>query len=58
VNDSIRFYHVNAEYGCFSNFSPHPILLKGKQWPTSERSGKNRLGQVLMQVREVLRLSP
>ena len=24
------------EYGCFSNFSPHPIRLKGKTWPTSE----------------------
>jgi N-glycosidase YbiA len=27
---------VNAEYGCFSNFSPHPIRMKGKNWPTSE----------------------
>jgi ribA/ribD-fused uncharacterized protein len=25
-----------AAYGCFSNFSPHPITLKGKIWPTSE----------------------
>jgi ribA/ribD-fused uncharacterized protein len=32
----IRFYSVGAEYGCFSNFSPHPIRLKGKTWPTSE----------------------
>ena len=32
----IQFYSVNAEYGCFSNFSPHPIRLKGKAWPTSE----------------------
>ncbi len=36
VGDTIRFYRVNAEYGCFSNFSPHPIRLKGKKWPTSE----------------------
>src|SRR3954470_6072043 len=32
----IHFYSVNAEYGGFSNFSPHPISLKGKTWPTSE----------------------
>lgn len=32
----IRFYAVGDEYGCFSNFSPHPIKLKGKTWPTSE----------------------
>ena len=34
--DVIRFYSVNADYGCFSNFSPHPIVLKGRTWPTSE----------------------
>ena len=34
--DVIRFYSVGGEYGCFSNFSPHPIVLKGKTWPTSE----------------------
>jgi N-glycosidase YbiA len=32
----IRFYRVDGEYGCFSNFSPHPVKLKGKVWPTSE----------------------
>lgn len=32
----IRFYRVNEPYGFFSNFSPHPIRLKGKSWPTSE----------------------
>ena len=32
----INFYSVGDEYGCFSNFSPHPIRLKGKNWPTSE----------------------
>lgn len=36
VKDAIRFYSVSEEYGCFSNFSPHPIRLKGKTWPTSE----------------------
>ncbi|WP_435021489.1 NADAR family protein [Tundrisphaera sp. TA3] len=32
----IHFYSVSEEFGCFSNFSPHPISLKGKKWPTSE----------------------
>lgn len=32
----IRFNAVGDEYGVFSNFSPHPIRLKGKLWPTSE----------------------
>jgi ribA/ribD-fused uncharacterized protein len=32
----ICFYRENDEYGYFSNFSPHPITLKGKSWPTSE----------------------
>lgn len=34
--EPIHFYHVSGEYGCFSNFSPHPIVLKEKTWPTSE----------------------
>jgi ribA/ribD-fused uncharacterized protein len=32
----INFYRISDDYGCFSNFSPHPIVLKGKTWPTSE----------------------
>lgn len=32
----ILFYRVNEPYGEFSNFSPHPINLHGKTWPTSE----------------------
>jgi ribA/ribD-fused uncharacterized protein len=32
----IHFYSTRDEYGCFSNFSRHPIHLKGKRWPTSE----------------------
>jgi ribA/ribD-fused uncharacterized protein len=32
----IRFYHVNEPFGLFSNFSPHPITLDGKRWPTTE----------------------
>src|SRR5262249_31069880 len=32
----IHFYSTAGEYGCFSNFSRHPITLDGKRWPTSE----------------------
>lgn len=32
----IEFYSVQDSYGCFSNFSAHPITLDGKQWPTTE----------------------
>ena len=32
----IRFYKTTEAYGGFSNFSPHPIELKGRIWPTSE----------------------
>jgi ribA/ribD-fused uncharacterized protein len=32
----IRFYRVNERYGEFSNFSPHPVELKGRTWPTTE----------------------
>lgn len=32
----INFYSTKGEYGCFSNFSPHPVRLKGKLWPTTE----------------------
>ncbi len=32
----IEFYSTTGEYGCFSNFSRHSILLKRKRWPTSE----------------------
>ncbi|WP_422930204.1 NADAR family protein [Singulisphaera sp. PoT] len=33
---TINFYSVSDEYGEFSNFSPYPILLRGKRWPTTE----------------------
>ncbi len=32
----ILFYRVSEPYGVFSNFSPHPVELKGRVWPTSE----------------------
>jgi ribA/ribD-fused uncharacterized protein len=33
---TIQFYRVNEKFGEFSNFSPHPIKVDGKTWPTSE----------------------
>lgn len=33
---TITFYSVGSEYGCFSNFAPYPIVLKGQTWPTAE----------------------
>ena len=32
----ILFYRVSEPYGEFSNFSPYPIKVDGKRWPTSE----------------------
>jgi ribA/ribD-fused uncharacterized protein len=34
--ETINFYHMSDEYGCFSNFAPYPIELDGKRWSTSE----------------------
>src|SRR4029078_8845976 len=36
IMKQILFYRVREPYCEFSNFSPHPIRLKGKVWPTSE----------------------
>jgi len=32
----IKFYNTDKPYGCFSNFSKHPIFLDEKTWPTTE----------------------
>jgi hypothetical protein len=32
----ILFYHKNDPYYGFTNFSPHPVIYKGKRYPTSE----------------------
>jgi ribA/ribD-fused uncharacterized protein len=32
----ILFYRVREPFGEFSNFSPHPVKLRGRTWPTSE----------------------
>ena len=35
TEDEIRFYRVGDDYGCFSNFSAHPVVI-GREWPTTE----------------------
>lgn len=34
--NEVKFYSTRGQYGCFSNFSGHPIKLKGHTWPTTE----------------------
>ena len=34
--NQILFYRATGPYGPFSNFSPHPVELKGRLWPTTE----------------------
>ena len=34
--ETINFYKIADPYGDFSNFSKHPITLKGKVWLTTE----------------------
>jgi ribA/ribD-fused uncharacterized protein len=36
MTEPIKFYHLNKPYGFFSNFALYEIVLKEKQWPTSE----------------------
>lgn len=36
MTEPIRFYRERDAYGEFSNFSPHPVCLKDKVWPTTE----------------------
>jgi N-glycosidase YbiA len=33
---TIYFYKVYQPYGCFSNFSPHPVIMQGIYWSTVE----------------------
>lgn len=34
--NTINFYSTKDKFGCFSNFSRHPISLDGQEWPTTE----------------------
>ena len=36
MKQQILFYKVSESHGGFSHFSPHPVELKGRRWPTSE----------------------
>jgi N-glycosidase YbiA len=36
IMNQILFYRTTEAYGGFSNFSPHPVELKGRAWATSE----------------------
>ena len=36
MSTTIRFYRTDDPYGEFSNLSPHPIVVDGMVWPTSE----------------------
>lgn len=36
ANIKIKFYSHKGPFGCFSNFSPHKVCLKGHAWSTSE----------------------
>jgi ribA/ribD-fused uncharacterized protein len=55
----IYFYRVNDPYGCFSNFSPHPIELDGKIWPTSEHYFQaQKFVETAPDYTEKIRLSP
>ncbi len=33
---ALKFYETNQPYGCFSNFSRHPVELEGRVWLTVE----------------------
>jgi ribA/ribD-fused uncharacterized protein len=35
---AIRFYIPVDPFGCFSNFSRHPVTIYGRVWPTSEHA--------------------
>lgn len=36
--EAIRFYIPADPFGCFSNFSRHPVTIYGRVWPTSEHA--------------------
>lgn len=36
VMDAIHFYRPTDAWSELSNFSPHPVVLDGKEWPTTE----------------------
>ena len=57
---AIYFYKADQPYGCFSNFSPHPVTIDGKQWPTVEHyyQAHKLLGTPDQDLMEVIRQVP
>ena len=53
----IHFYHSSRSYGCFSNFSKHPIFLDGLIWSTTEHYYQSSKFEE-KKVRDLIRLSP
>lgn len=56
---TIYFYKVEDPYGCFSNFSPHSIYLKGQDWLTVEHyyQAQKFVGSVDEQLIDLIRAS-
>ncbi|MEM9136433.1 MAG: NADAR family protein [Cyanobacteria bacterium P01_F01_bin.42] len=54
---TIYFYKADEPYGCFSNFSPHPVVMDQLRWPTSEHyyQAQKFVGTTDAQLGEVIR---
>ena len=55
MQQDIKFYSQNDEYGEFSNFAAYPIVLKKNRWPTTEhyfQAQKFKDSQHLEQIRK------
>ena len=56
MNNVIKFYSVNGDYGEFSNFlTGYPIQLKRKLWPTSEHYFQAMKFESPLDQKEILR---
>ena len=42
MKKTILFDRKSKDFGCFSNFSPFPINIRGKVWPTVEHYFQSR----------------
>lgn len=55
--DPIYFYSTIGPYGCFSNFSKHPVTIDGLEYPTSEHFYQSQKFRDF-EMREKIRLCP
>ncbi len=57
---TIYFYKVNEPYGCFSNFSPHPIEIQGENWQTVEHyyQAQKFVGSVDEELATIIKTAP